>query len=259
MENFFRVLEKLLVPIFLGVLAFFTASSGNKISKQQTQLIEFQNARDAEDSKRQMELKYLELFYQDISSADPDKQTKAIGLLSLMNPDLGQQLSTWVKEYVTLIPETRARIERLDNQLSGRPAVSEPVSKPANEPVDGQVGESGRAPTVKQAIVDTLTKKIVEKVSDIAIENLGINIPLSYNQKSKDPVFRLKSKNVASYKCVIRSLSGTTVFSGQGNEVIWDGTDSSKKKVSKGIYNYEVEALTNSGQTVSRSGKILIL
>ena len=87
MENFFRVLEKLLVPLFLGILAFFTASSGNKISKQQTQLIEFQNARDAEDSKRQMELKYLELFYQDISSADPDKQTKAIGLLSLMNSD----------------------------------------------------------------------------------------------------------------------------------------------------------------------------
>jgi len=47
MENFFRVLEKLLVPIFLGILAFFTASSGNKISKQQTQFIEFQDARDA--------------------------------------------------------------------------------------------------------------------------------------------------------------------------------------------------------------------
>lgn len=255
MENFFRVLEKLIVPIFLGALAYFTASSGNKISEQQTQLIEFQNARDAEDSKRQMELKYLELFYQDISSTDPDKQTKAIGLLSLMNPDLGQQLSTWVKEYVTLIPETRARIERLDNQLSGRPVVNEPVIEPANEPA----GEPGRGSSVKQTIVDTLTKKIVEKVSDIAIENLGINIPLSYNQKSKNPVFRLNSRNVASYKCEIKSLTGTTVFSGQGNEVIWDGTDSSKTKVPKGIYNYEVEALTNAGQTVSRSGKILII
>lgn len=255
MENFFRVLEKLLVPLFLGILAFFTASSGNKISKQQTQLIEFQNARDAEDSKRQLELKYLELFYQDISSTDPEKQTKAIGLLSLMNPDLGQQLSTWVKEYVTLIPETRARIERLDNQLSGRPSVSEPVSKPAGEQSD----ETGKGPSVKQAIVDTLTKKIAEKVSDIAIENLGINIPLSYSQKSKDPVFRLKSKNVASYTCVVKSLSGITVFSGKGNEVIWDGTDSSKKKVSKGIYNYEVEALSTTGQTFSRSGKILII
>ena len=251
MENFFRVLEKLLVPIFLGVLAFFTASSGNKISKQQTQLIEFQNARDAEDSKRQLELKYLELFYQDISSSDPDKQTKAIGLLSLMNPELGVQLSKWAKDYVTLTPQTRARIERIDNQFSGNPVVNQPVNETVNEPE--------QEPTVKQAIVDTLTKKIVEKVSDIAIENLGINIPLSYNQKSKDPVFRLKSKNVASYKCVIRSLSGTAVFSGQGNEVIWDGTDSSKKKVSKGIYNYEVEALTNSGQTFSRSGKILII
>jgi len=28
------------------------------------------------------------MFYQDISSADPEKQTKAIGPLSLMNPDL---------------------------------------------------------------------------------------------------------------------------------------------------------------------------
>jgi len=247
MENFFRVLEKLIVPIFLGALAYFTASSGNKISEQQTQLIEFQNARDAEDSKRQMELKYLELFYQDISSADPEKQTKAIGLLSLMNPDLGQQLSTWVKDYVTLTPQTRARIERIDYQLSGNPVVNEPVNEPEKEP------------SVKQAIVDTLTKKFVEKVSDIAIENLGINIPLSYSQKSKDPVFRLKSKNVTTYKCEIRSLSGTTVFSGQGSEIIWDGTNSSQQKVSKGIYNYEVEALTNAGQTVSRSGKILII
>lgn len=243
MIKILTILEKLIVPAFLGLLAFYTASSGNKISQQQTQLIEFQNAKDAEDSKRQLELKYLELFYQDISSTDPDKQTKAIGLLSLMNPDLGQQLSNWVKEYVTLMPQSRARIERIDNQLSGKPVVIEPEKEPS----------------VKQAIIDTLARKIVEKVSDIAIENLGINIPLSYSQKSKDPVFRLKSKNVASYKCLIKSLSGTTVFSGQGNEIIWDGTDSSKKKVPKGIYNYEVEALTSSGQTVSRSGKILII
>lgn len=247
MEKFFRVLEKLIVPLFLGALAYFTASSGNKISKQQTQLIEFQNAKNVEDSKRQLELKYLELFYQDISSADPDKQTKAIGLLSLMNPELGEQLSKWVKDYVTLTPQTRARIERIDSQLSGNKAVNELVKDPEKEP------------SVKQAIVDTLTKKIVERVSDIAIEDLGINIPLSYSQKSKDPVFRLKSQNVASYKCIIRSLSGTIVFSGQGNEVIWDGTDSSGKKVPKGVYSYEVEAVTQSGQTVSRSGKILII
>jgi hypothetical protein len=247
MNKLFTALEKLIVPAFLGLLAFYTASSGNKISQQQTQLIEFQNAKDAEDSKRQLELKYLELFYQDISSADPDKQTKAIGLLSLMNPDLGQQLSNWVKEYVTLMPQSKARIERLDNRLSGKDALNEPVDIPDKEP-------SG-----KKAFVDTLARKIVEKVSDIAIEDLGINIPLSYSQRSKNPVFRLKSKKVTAYKCIIENLSGIIVFSGQGNEIIWDGTDSSQKKVPKGIYNYEVEALTSSGQIFNRSGKILII
>jgi hypothetical protein len=247
MNKFFTALEKLIVPVFLGILAFYTASSGNKISLQQTQLIEFQNAKEAEDSKRQLELKYLELFYQDISSTDPEKQTKAIGLLSLMNPELGQQLSNWVKEYVTLNPQSKARIERLDNRLSGKEAL--------NEPDDGLNKESSG----KQVFVDTLARRIIERVSDIAIEDLGINIPLSYSQRSKDPVFRLKSKKVAAYNCVIKDLSGTTVFSGQGNEIIWNGTDSSQKKVPKGIYNYEVEALTNSGQTVSRSGKILII
>ena len=243
MNKFFTALEKLIVPVFLGILAFYTARSGNKISQQQTQLIEFQNAKDAEDSKRQLELKYLELFYQDISSTDPDKQTKAIGLLSLMNPELGQQLSNWVKEYVTLNPQSKARIERLDNRLSGKEAL--------NEPDDGS--------DKKPSFVDTLARRIIEKVSDIAFEDLGINIPLSYSQRSKDPVFRLRSKSVATFKCVIRNLSGTTVFSGQGNEIIWNGTDSSQKKVPKGIYNYEVEALTNSGQSVNRSGKILII
>ena len=247
MNKFFLALEKLIVPAFLGLLAFYTASSGNKISQQQTQLIEFQNAKDAEDSKRQLELKYLELFYQDISSTDPEKQTKAIGLLSLMNPDLGQQLSDWVKEYVTLMPQSRARIERFDDKMSGKEVVNEPVNVPDKEP-------SG-----KKAFVDTLARKIVEKVSDIAFEDLGINIPLSYSQRSKNPVFRLKSKKVTSYKCVIDNLSGITVFSGQGSEITWDGTDSSQKKVSKGIYNYEIEALTNSGETVTRSGKILII
>ncbi len=247
MNKFFTALEKLIVPVFLGILAFYTARSGNKISLQQTQLIEFQNAKEAEDSKRQLELKYLELFYQDISSADPDKQTKAIGLLSLMNPELGQQLSDWVKEYVTLNPQSKARIERLDNRMSGKEAL--------NEPDDG----SDKEPSRKQAIVDTLARRIIEKVSDIAIEDLGINIPLSHSQRSNDPVFRLKSKKVATYKCEIKSLSGTTVFTGEGNEIVWNGTDSSQKKVPKGVYNYEVEALTNSGQNVSRSGKILII
>src|SRR5512143_2518719 len=157
MNKFSTAIEKGIVPLFLGILAFLTASSGNKISKQQTQLIEFQNARDAEDSKRQLELKYLELFYQDISSADQDKQTKAIGLLSLMNPDLGQQLSNWVKEYVTLNPQSRARIESFDNRLSGKEAPIEPGTG------------SNKEPSMRQVIVDTLTKRIIEKVSDIAI------------------------------------------------------------------------------------------
>jgi len=88
----------------------------------------------------------------------------------------------------------------------------------------GDIGKAGNC--------DTLAKKIVEKVSDIAIENLGINIPLSYSQ-NQESCFSLKSRNVASYKCVIKSLSGTTVFSSQGSEITWDGTDSSQKKVPK--------------------------
>lgn len=58
-----------------------------------------------------------------------------------------------------MIPETRARIEGFDNQLSGRPAVSEPV----NEPVDEQVNEPGREPSVKQALHSKLRAQEVQQ------------------------------------------------------------------------------------------------
>jgi len=69
MKKTIELIEKLLVPIILGVLVFITNHKSNEILYQQTQLDKNHYQRSHNNKERQLELKYLELFYSDIKKA----------------------------------------------------------------------------------------------------------------------------------------------------------------------------------------------
>lgn len=117
MNKTIQIIEKLIVPIFLGILVYITASSSNKIMSQQTELTRIQNEKELQNYKIQFELKYLELFYKDINSSKPDVRAKAVGLLRLMNPELGLQLSEWISMDIDLPEKTKIRVDIISKEL----------------------------------------------------------------------------------------------------------------------------------------------
>ena len=82
-----EVLEKLLIPILLGVLTFVTSEAGFRISQSQLKLAESQEQRQKDEAKNNLQIKYIELFYNDITSGDNKKRSNAVQLAKKLISD----------------------------------------------------------------------------------------------------------------------------------------------------------------------------
>lgn len=91
-----HIFEKLLVPIMLGVLAFVANDASNKIAESQLALSSQESDRRRAEFQAQIQTKYIELFYTEISSGDGSRQTNALQLLRLMDNDLAASFATLV-------------------------------------------------------------------------------------------------------------------------------------------------------------------
>jgi hypothetical protein len=121
-----EILEKVLLPLTLGLLAFVTNKASVDISKDQFRLADKQSRdqleRQKEESRTNVQQKYIELFYEDIKSDDPKAQLKALSLLSLMDLEVGKKIADWVNTLKSTTPEVRkqAAIVSVDIKKFGR-------------------------------------------------------------------------------------------------------------------------------------------
>jgi hypothetical protein len=120
-----EVLEKLLIPVLLGILAFITNRAGNQISeaqlelsRSQLKLAEAQNARQESEARSNLQTKYIELFYKEISSQDAKKQEYALSFLKLISPDVAAPLLGWATIYVK--PEVQPQVNTARNEINSR-------------------------------------------------------------------------------------------------------------------------------------------
>jgi len=96
MSKYLHLCEKLLLPVMLGVLALSASFASNKISESQLALANQESERRKSEFKTQIQTKYIELFYNDISSSDDKKQANALHLLRLMDNDLAASFASLV-------------------------------------------------------------------------------------------------------------------------------------------------------------------
>src|SRR5690242_19757757 len=87
-----RVLEKLIIPLLIGVLAWFGNQAATKISEAQLHLAESAAEDRRAEFRHSMQAKYIEIFYKDLNSGDTKSQLNAIRLVRLMDGDLAQNL-----------------------------------------------------------------------------------------------------------------------------------------------------------------------
>jgi len=121
-ERLFWIMEKTLGPLAIAVLAFYGNAAADKISAGQLALARLSVQDKQNEFARTLQSKYVELFYADITSGDPDRQGNALGLLRLMDPQLALQLATFVASNPAASPAIRTRAEatRLQIQRDGR-------------------------------------------------------------------------------------------------------------------------------------------
>jgi len=184
-----ELLENLLIPILLGVLAFITSDAGNKISKSQLELAKSQENRQVEESKSNLQIKYIELFYSDITSGEIQKQKNALSLLTLISTNQADPLLKWASTFVK--PEAKGQIDIARNEINSRI-----VSILSNYEIMIYFLENNQdllksAQEIKQKLVDyglTENQVRLEKKDDSFFQNLGYptGYEIRYDQGIED-------------------------------------------------------------------------
>jgi len=91
-ENILRILEKFIVPVMLGLLAWLGSQAASKISEGQLRLSESAAEDRKVEFRRSMQAKYIEIFYKDLNSGDSKSQSNAIRLMQMVDGDLAKNL-----------------------------------------------------------------------------------------------------------------------------------------------------------------------
>jgi hypothetical protein len=91
-----HILEKLVIPVMLGFLAWVGSQAATKIAEGQLHLAENTADHQKLESRRSMQAKFIEMFYKDLNSGDPASQMNAVRLVRLIDADLAQSLLTLV-------------------------------------------------------------------------------------------------------------------------------------------------------------------
>lgn len=79
--------EKLFVPVLLGILTYVTSVAGNQISEAQNNIAQAQLKLAETQRIDNLQTKYIEIFYRDITSQDAQKQKDAVSFLDDVVPD----------------------------------------------------------------------------------------------------------------------------------------------------------------------------
>jgi hypothetical protein len=98
--RFWYLIEKIIIPAFipitLSILAIIASQKGTEIAESQLELARVQEERLTNQAENNLQLKYMELFYNDITNNDLDRQLKAVSLLEIMNKDLKAKVTNWI-------------------------------------------------------------------------------------------------------------------------------------------------------------------
>lgn len=116
-DKFLRFVEKLLLPVALGLLAWFGNQAANRISEGQLRLAESAVIDRKEEFRRTIQAKYVEMFYRDLNSGDANKLRNAMRLLKLLDGELVGQLSSLVEATPNVPADIRTGAEKTRKEV----------------------------------------------------------------------------------------------------------------------------------------------
>ncbi len=116
--------EKIVIPTLGLIISLLTAGIASYVAVKQNEIAIEQN--DIQDKvaqiqatqfDRELEQKYIEIFYTEIASGDERQQQLALSLLGEIEPSLALKLSRWAQTSGRLNPETEQKARDIELRL----------------------------------------------------------------------------------------------------------------------------------------------
>ena len=98
--NRLNVTEKIVIPIIglaIALATVYVAHQQNEILDKQTYIQDSIAQLQPEQFNREIQHKYVEIFYTEITSGDDNRQQLALSFLTEIEPTLGLKLTLWVQ------------------------------------------------------------------------------------------------------------------------------------------------------------------
>ena len=100
-----KIIKELVTPLLGLLIPIVIHCEGQRFSKTQLEISQQQ-------FKNDLQVKYLEIFYNDITSNDSLRRLNSVSLLTLMNSDLSTRLTQWIKENPSISQEIKNRVDK---------------------------------------------------------------------------------------------------------------------------------------------------
>lgn len=123
-----------------------------RIATAQLDVAQKAEDRQAEQARQDINLKYIELFYQDMRSGDPKKQLAALGLCKLMNTDVGTILASWAQEIAPSLQQQARQTQDEIVALQGLKGFKVGIYFPVGQPHLKERAENMRSKLVARGV-----------------------------------------------------------------------------------------------------------
>jgi len=120
-----NIYEKVIIPLIGIFVSLVTAFMAFSISEKHNQISEKQNQiqvdlKDIQTSQfgRELQQKYIEIFYTEIASGNAKRQKIVLSLLLEIEPEVGKKLSQWAKNSGALQEEAKAQSDLVASKIN---------------------------------------------------------------------------------------------------------------------------------------------
>jgi hypothetical protein len=110
--------EKVIIPLIGILVSLVTAFMAFSISEKQNQIQV--DLKDIQTSQfgRELQQKYMEIFYTEIASGNAKRQEIVLSLLLEIEPEVGKKLNQWAKNSGALQEEAKAQSDLVESKIN---------------------------------------------------------------------------------------------------------------------------------------------
>lgn len=116
-NNSINIAEKIVIPAIGIAISSITAFMAFSISNTQSEIQKELNDIQFSQFNKELQQKYIEIFYAEIATGDENRQKIALSLLLEIEPEVGEKLNRWALKSGVLQEEAQTEAESVNAKI----------------------------------------------------------------------------------------------------------------------------------------------